>query len=243
MKHREKIFSRYKEIQMDPLLGRVTTEEDYLRYGAVLKRKLGHFLPKDKSAKILDLGCGMGFLLHMLKREGYRNALGVEVNRDQVELARRFGLQVVEEDVMAFMENNREKFHLVFVNHLLEHLSKKEVLDLLELVFHALEKGGKILVAVPNASSPLGLPLAFGDFTHEVFFSPNSLREVLMVSGFSQIEVKGERITGLGWKGWAKSLLWKGFSLLVKAPLLLLSKDSGFYILEPVIQATGVKDH
>ncbi len=241
MSYRGRILSRYKGVQMDHLLGEEITQESYELHARTLKRKLGHLLPTDREARILDLGCGLGFLLYMLKKQGYSQAMGVEINQEQARIAQSLDLKVTEEDVMAFMEKDREKFHLIFINHLLEHLTKDEAVGLLEKAFFALERGGRIVVTVPNAASPFGLSLAFGDFTHEIFFSPTSLREVLSLTGFTSIEVQGEKVTGPGWKGIAKSVLWTGFSFLLKSPLMLVSRDPSFYVLEPVILATGVK--
>ncbi len=167
--------------------------------------------------------------------------MGVEINQEQARIAQSLDLKVTEEDVMAFMEKTQKEFHLIFINHLLEHLTKGEAIDLLEKAFSALETGGRIVVTAPNAASPFGLPLAFGDFTHEIFFSPSSLREILRLTGFTSIEVKGEKVTGPGWKGALKSCLWAGFSSTIKLIFHLVAKDPRFFVLEPVILATGVK--
>jgi 2-polyprenyl-3-methyl-5-hydroxy-6-metoxy-1,4-benzoquinol methylase len=40
-------------------------------------------LPKNKNAKILDMGCGFGMYLKHIKSLGYKNIKGVEIGNEQ----------------------------------------------------------------------------------------------------------------------------------------------------------------
>ena len=55
---------------------------------------LAKVLPQDKSAKILDIGCGMGQMLHALRVLGYENVYGVDISDEAVEHCRALGLNV-----------------------------------------------------------------------------------------------------------------------------------------------------
>lgn len=43
------------------------------------------FLPLNKNSKILDIGCGMGQFLSLLKNKGYKNFQGIGLSQEQVE--------------------------------------------------------------------------------------------------------------------------------------------------------------
>src|SRR5262249_14384472 len=66
-------------------------------YGAMsrwYRKAYRSFLPPDKQAQILDIGCGPGFLLNALRDMGYKNLQGIDADPGQVDLARARGLAV-----------------------------------------------------------------------------------------------------------------------------------------------------
>src|SRR4051794_9411808 len=62
------------------------------------RHRFGPFLPPDKSARIIDLACGAGELLELLRSLGYENARGIDLSESQLEHARRMGLTNVAQD-------------------------------------------------------------------------------------------------------------------------------------------------
>jgi hypothetical protein len=58
----------------------------------------------------------------------------------------------------------------------------------LDLCHEALRPGGRLILQTPNADTPWGTHLRYGDFTHEVCFQQNSLKYLLQLCGFSGIE-------------------------------------------------------
>jgi len=48
-------------------------------------------IPENKNTKIVDLACGNGGFIHLLKRAGYHNVLGVDTSSEQVSLANDYG--------------------------------------------------------------------------------------------------------------------------------------------------------
>ncbi|MCR8454597.1 MAG: class I SAM-dependent methyltransferase [Crenarchaeota archaeon] len=79
--------------------------DHYREMARCYKRWYGPFLPEDRDARILDIGCGMGHFLYFLKEEGYRNFLGVDISREQVNFVRKYITdKVVEADAFTFLE-------------------------------------------------------------------------------------------------------------------------------------------
>ena len=156
------------------------------------RAELGSLLPSDKKASILDLGCGSGFLLQFLIREGYENVLGVDISKEQVEFAKGQGLPVVEADSLDFLKTNKN-FDLIISTEVLEHLNKNEIIELLCAIRDALRPLGSAIIRTVNASSVYGMTLLFWDFTHEVAFTERTLRQILLACGFEKVSVYDTR--------------------------------------------------
>lgn len=147
------------------------------------------FLPKNKKAKILDLGCGMGHFLNFLKDEGYTDFWGIDISKGQIDFVKENITKNVEvADAFEFLKRERPYlFQVIVINDVIEHIPKKDLLDFLRLIFSSLENGGKIFVKTDNMSNPFGLRGRYMSITHEVCFTEHSLKMVLEVSGFKDV--------------------------------------------------------
>ncbi len=181
-----------------------TRRADYL--GAVF----ADWLPQDRTAAIADLGCGSGEALFALQRLGYSSLTGVDVSREQVELASSaLGLEIELGEAGAFLDRHPAGFDLLLALDVLEHLDKDEALEFLDKCWNGLRPGGALIIQTPNAASPLGMTVRYGDYTHEIAFTPDSLRWVLEVVGFREPRMReaGPRAVGVG--GLLRSLCWR----------------------------------
>src|SRR5262249_28940089 len=71
-------------------------------------RRVEHYLPLLTAASdIVDLGCGRGELLDLLRAHGIA-ARGVDMNSAMVELCRSRGLDVEEGDALSFLQRQRD---------------------------------------------------------------------------------------------------------------------------------------
>ncbi len=198
-RYREKIYSQYVETltkyseNLNPL-------KEYERRKRLYDLNYEKFLPPDKNSKIVELGCGKGFFLKYLKEKGYFNIKGVEKSSSQISSALPDIKElIVPDDMFNYLKKCSEEFDLIILFHVLEHLFKEEVLELLELIYDRLSEKGILIIEVPNAGSPLfGSSNRFIDFTHEIGFTPSSLREVILVTGFKNVTVYP--IKGLSFK-------------------------------------------
>jgi SAM-dependent methyltransferase len=86
-----------------------------------------------------------------------------------------------------------EHFKVIVLNDVIEHVPKHRILELLRLVFDALEPGGKVFVKTGNLGNPFNLRARYMDFTHEIGFTEHSLYEVLYATGFRKIHIFGAR--------------------------------------------------
>jgi len=138
--------------------------------------------------RVLEVGCGMGGVLCFLRDKGYRNLLGVDVDRDAVNCCLEAGLKVnLISSIEEFAATSGECFDLVLMFHVLEHLEKKDIIPTLAAIRSIMSHGGRIVVSVPNAQSPTGSYWAYEDFTHSTIFTSGSLYHVLKGAGFNQV--------------------------------------------------------
>lgn len=154
------------------------------------------YLPTDKQASILDLGCGMGYFLYFLKMKGYINSEGIEIGREQVDFVRQNVTEQVTlvEDTSRFLKECPAKYDLITMFNVIEHLPKSRILETVKTVYAALKTGGKLIVTTGNMACLTSLFLRYKDFTHEVGFVETSLKQVLKVAGFNKIEFVQDEI-------------------------------------------------
>lgn len=175
---RQRLYARYVSTQVTPgASGPQLT----------LERHVLPFLPTDRSARILDIGCGAGDLLARLQGLGYTQAVGVDVSAEQViRAAERGVVGVHERDLRTALAEENGSLDAVVALDVLEHFDAVEVLGLLDDAVRALRPDGGVLIArVPNAVSPFFGRYRYGDLTHGVSFTSRSLRQALRLSGFS----------------------------------------------------------
>jgi SAM-dependent methyltransferase len=146
-------------------------------------------LPSDKTARIIDIGCGDGKFLFFLQQNGYTGIEGLELSLQQAEEARKHlkcPIHVVE-DTTAFLLDHPSTYKIIAMNDVLEHVPKHETVSLLKEVLNALQPGGSLVVNVPQISGFTSIFCRYNDFTHETIFTEMSLKQVLLSAGFSKI--------------------------------------------------------
>lgn len=191
----------------------------------LFRRDFLPFLPSDRAAQILDVGCGQGDLVAEFHRAGYLSAEGVDVSPEQVALAHRRGIgSVMQGDFAEALEQRAGRLDVVTATDFFEHLTKTEVLHALDRVLHALRQGGVLIGRVPNAVSPFGGNYQHGDFTHETSFTARSIRQITLAAGFADIRAVPCLPLVHGWRSAVRRSVWTAFSGVYK---LALASETG----------------
>lgn len=99
-------------------------------------------------ARVLDLGCGEGVFLDLLRASG-RSGIGVDSSPVDLAPARARGLEVVEGDAIAYLEQARD-FDGIFCAHVIEHLPPALAVRLIEGAHRALKPGGVLVLITPE---------------------------------------------------------------------------------------------
>lgn len=146
-------------------------------------------LPNDKTAAILDIGCGDGKFIFFLEHKGYTSVEGLELSSQQAEEARnnvKSPIHVVD-DTVSFLLGKTNTYQMITMNDVLEHVPKHGVVKFLKAVHDAILPGGIVVVNVPQVSGFTSLFCRYNDFTHITLFTEMSLQQVLFSAGFSNV--------------------------------------------------------
>jgi len=160
-----------------------------------IKERLKPYLPYVKrlapseNAPVVDLGCGRGEWLEILKDNGV-NALGVETNLVQLERCRGLGLEVVEQDMLSYLRGRPDKSAAAITGfHIIEHLSIETLVSLLDEAMRVLISGGLVIFETPNPENVLvGSNYFYFDPTHRHPIPGPLMQLLLETRGFHQIE-------------------------------------------------------
>jgi 2-polyprenyl-3-methyl-5-hydroxy-6-metoxy-1,4-benzoquinol methylase len=190
----------------------------------IYRRDIRPLLPPSAAGPVVDIGCGSGLLVRCLLADGY-DATGIDVSPEQVSVARATGLtQVAQGDYLSLLRDRPGQLAAVTATDLLEHLTKAEVLATFDAVAATLRPGGRFIARVPNAVSPFGGHIRYGDFTHETWFTARSVRQLAAAAGFGQVHVAGCPPPAHGIPSALRLAIWKPVSGLFK---LMLAAETG----------------
>jgi SAM-dependent methyltransferase len=219
----------------------VPSEAYYRRSAAGLKRRFGRWLPADRGAVCLDLGCGCGEMMFLLEREGFTDTTGVDLDRAQVEQAQRCVRgRLVAADVLVYLAQcPAASVDFVSAVNFLEHLPKDALLALLREVRRVLRPAGTLVAMVPNAVSPFGGLTRHWDITHEWAFTPNNFRQLAALTGFAPgVEFHECGPVPHGLPSLVRYALWQGLRAAIAAWFVIEvggTKD-GIYTMDMLVR-------
>jgi 2-polyprenyl-3-methyl-5-hydroxy-6-metoxy-1,4-benzoquinol methylase len=166
------------------------------------------FHQRQGTGRLLDIGCNEGRGLKLYARNGFA-VEGLELNEAAAATAREAGFVVYTRLMEEF--NPSSLYGVVLLANVLEH--SLDPRQMLRDVCRILSPNGQVWISCPNSRS--WLRRVFGRFWlnwhvpfHVVHFSPKVLRELLIQTGFTNIEEK--QITPALWV--AQSLLVRLFA-------------------------------
>jgi SAM-dependent methyltransferase len=202
-------------------------------------------LSADKGALIIDLGCSEGWMLAWLRDRGYTNLWGADSDRGAVEQAREAigegsdSSRVVVADIADFLRDQPDDHaDAVFLNNVIEHLDHDYALDLAAEARRVLKPGGVFVATTGNMENPFNMGLFSRDFTHRVFFSANSLRQMFILAGFEPARVT---VRPIRYRTTLRNLPVQWLAPVMGSALKLVARSMRIRIEEtaPLICATG----
>ncbi len=195
-------ISKFDEISITSMLGKYRYQ-----YLPILKQF-------NKDVRILELGCGRGIFLEFLINNGYKNVFGIDVSKEQIDIAKVQNLNAEEIGVLEYLNSNNEKFDLIFAIDLIEHFHKDELIPLFEGIYNKLKNGGAFVFHTPNGLGINASYTIYSDLTHLTIFTPNSAIQILKLVGFKEIKFFETEPYAKNVKGTLRLLLWKIVKLI-----------------------------
>jgi len=168
-------------------------EDEFRGTREELLGRLREYLPVLQQAAaipVLDIGCGRGEWLELLRQEGLE-ARGVDTNRLMVEECRGRQLAVEEAEALEYLGGLAEaSLGAVTVFHLVEHLPFDRLVRLLDGIVRVLRPGGVAIFETPNPDNILvGARNFYFDPTHRNPVPSATLRFLVEARGLCQVEV------------------------------------------------------
>ena len=140
------------------------------------------------SKNVLDIGCGRGEFLELLRDSGI-GGRGIDSNEDMVAFCRSRGLDVERIDAITYLDGLEDKsLDGVFLDQVVEHLRPDYMVKLLGLCYKKLKYGHHIVVETVNPLSFYSLANFYIDLTHVRPVHPETLRFLLGAVGFREVE-------------------------------------------------------
>lgn len=168
-------------------------EKGYRSFGLFYKDNYARFFPTDREARILCVSCGPGYLVQLLTDHKYANVEGIDSYPGKIEYATGRGLNCRVAYAFDFLDEcSDQTYDFIFCEQELNHLSKDEILDFLDLCRRKLKPGGRFICFALNGANPItGAEALAQNFDHQNTFTEYSLNQVLQASGFRDVEVFG----------------------------------------------------
>ena len=146
---------------------------------------------------ILDIGCGLGTIIHLLKENLGYTVFGIEPDRFLAQIvSAHYGFPVFGGTLEEFLEQPiNKKFDFIILHHVFEHFV--DPLNKLKELESLLSSRGVIYIEVPNIVDFKKPADRFFDILHPYSYSPATLNKVLNLGGFKIIawnEAKKKRI-------------------------------------------------
>jgi SAM-dependent methyltransferase len=158
---------------------------------AEIKARLQSYVELFADARdVLDVGCGRGELLDLLREAGVQ-ARGLDVNHEMVELCRARGLDATENDLLRYLEALPDgALGGLIAIQVVEHLDPSYLMRSLELAYHKLRPGARIVLETINPACWFAFFASYiRDLSHVRPIHPDTLQYLLNASGFGRTRI------------------------------------------------------
>ena len=158
---------------------------------AEIKARQRAYLPYFReSGSVLDIGCGRGEFLELLKEAGIP-AQGAELNPEMVQVAQQKGVEVIQGDGLEYLRKLPDrKLGGIFLSQVIEHLGPENLRELVRTAFLKLAPGGVLLAETVNPQCLTTFSGAFYvDLSHHNPIHPEAARYLWESVGFRQVNI------------------------------------------------------
>lgn len=165
-------------------------EGGYKSFYQYYKHNFMPHIPKDRHSRILTVSCGPGYLVNLLKEQGYDQVIGIDSSAEKVAYATARNLNCHTEEAFPFLRDREEEFDAIVAEQELNHLTIDEMIRFLELCWRSLRPGGTVIVYGLNGANPLvGAENLAQNIDHFNTFTEHSLKQLMQLARFEDIKI------------------------------------------------------
>jgi SAM-dependent methyltransferase len=139
---------------------------------------------------VLDVGCGRGEFLELLRENGVRGR-GLDFNPEMVELCKSRGLEATHADARGYLRAQADQsLGGLIALQVVEHLEPAYLAEVLSLGYDKLRPGATMVLETINPACWVAFFESFiRDLTHVKPIHPDTLQYLLQASGFSDVQI------------------------------------------------------
>ena len=154
-------------------------------------RYLSYF--QNAPGTILDLGCGRGIMLDLLKKAGLKG-YGLDLSEKAVLLCRSKGFDVVQGDALGHLRSLQDRsIGGIFCSHVIEHMQPRDAIEMIHEFRRVVKAGGRLILVTPNASDLMTSERFWLDPTHVRPYPEKLLVLLLERAGFKIIKTTRDK--------------------------------------------------
>ena len=143
------------------------------------------------ASDVLDVGCGRGEFLALLREQGV-SARGIDLNPAMVDVCREQGLDAHHVDALSYLRAQPDgSLGGLFAAQVIEHLEPSYLTALLDAAFDKLRSGAPIVLETINPRCWFAFFESYiRDLTHVRPVHPDTLKYLLVATGFQHVEIR-----------------------------------------------------
>lgn len=208
---------------------------DYIKYnfGPIIRK-----LKIKEDVSVLEVGPGKGEFIKYLHACGIKDIDIIDNDKSVLKsLGKNFNIiNAHYSDNIISVKNKLRRYDLIVLIQVLEHISPKVYFSVIKTLFSKLKNNGLILIVVPNANNPLGLVERYGDLQHQMAFTEQSLKDLIIGSAISNydFDIKGYSIPPYDLVNVARVILQKLLHLFLLG-LMIINGGTYFKTMNPNI--------
>jgi SAM-dependent methyltransferase len=157
-----------------------------------IRRRVEEYAPIfEKATDVLDVGCGRGEFLEMLRDRGVRTR-GIDINAAMVEVCRGKGLDAETADALTYLRGLPDNsLGGLFAAQVVEHLEPRYLMRLLDAALDKLRPGAPIVLETINPACWFAFFESYvRDLTHVRPVHPDTLKYLLIATGFQHVDIR-----------------------------------------------------
>lgn len=157
-----------------------------------IRRRVEDYVPILSAAgDVVDIGCGRGELLDLLKQQGV-SARGIDSNAAMIEVCRARGLNVDAGDALGYLQRQPDRsIGGLSALQVVEHFEPAYLVRFLETAHHKMRPGAPLILETINPSCWMAFFETYlRDLTHQRPLHPDTLKYLVQASGFRDVDVQ-----------------------------------------------------